>query len=116
MNGWIWSTVFHTRDSPFTEFLDYTSAYLIVLSVLYCFCMRMCHRMSLPFKGVITVFFVSFYLNYFHYLSVGKFSYSFNMKTNVVTGLFPDFHKPTVTLVSYRTTIWIGMDGMVFLG
>lgn len=93
VNGWIWSTVFHTRDFPFTEFLDYTSAYLIVLSSLYCFCMRVCHKTNVKVKGILTVFFIAFYFNYFHYLSVGKFSYSFNMKTNVVTGLFLKFIK-----------------------
>ncbi|KAL5287613.1 PGAP3 family protein [Megaselia abdita] len=87
VNGWIWSTVFHTRDFPVTEFLDYTSAYLIVLTTLYCFCMRMVHKMNTLFKGGLTLCFIAFYYGYFLYLSVGKFSYSFNMKTNIATGI-----------------------------
>ena len=40
LNGWIWSTVFHSRDFPFTELMDYLAAYSIVLVTLYCTVMR----------------------------------------------------------------------------
>ncbi|XP_068143758.1 post-GPI attachment to proteins factor 3 [Drosophila tropicalis] len=87
LNGWIWSAIFHTRDNPLTELLDYACGYAIVLSSLYCMIMRMLHRYSLFLRGVITLAFVSYYINYFAYLSLSKFNYSFNMKVNVCTGL-----------------------------
>lgn len=86
LNGWTWSTIFHTRDFPITELLDYTFAYSIVLAMLYCMIIRMIHKRSIIIRGIVTALFLSFYLNYFAYLSVGKFSYSFNMATNITTG------------------------------
>lgn len=86
LNGWIWSTIFHTRDYPLTELLDYAFAYSIVLVTLYCMVMRMLHRYSLFLRGVLTLAFISYYINYFAYLSVGKLQYSFNMKVNIATG------------------------------
>lgn len=86
INGWIWSTIFHARDFPITEFLDYTSAYLIVITALYCFSIRICYKMNIFLKLFITILFSAFYIQYFSYLAVGSFSYSFNMKTNIITG------------------------------
>ncbi|XP_030387202.1 post-GPI attachment to proteins factor 3 [Scaptodrosophila lebanonensis] len=86
LNGWIWSAIFHTRDVPLTELMDYVFAYSIVLSNLYCMVMRMVHRYSLFIRGVLTLAFVSYYINYIAYLSVGKLNYSFNMKVNIATG------------------------------
>ncbi|TDG50174.1 hypothetical protein AWZ03_003390 [Drosophila navojoa] len=87
LNGWIWSAIFHTRDFPVTELLDYAFAYSIVVCSFYCMLMRMLHRYSLFLRGVITLACVSYYINYFAYLSSGKFNYSFNMKVNVATGV-----------------------------
>ncbi|XP_014097852.1 post-GPI attachment to proteins factor 3 isoform X1 [Bactrocera oleae] len=86
INGWIWSSVFHTRDFPVTELMDYAFAYSIVLVSFYCMVMRMLYRHSLILRGLISLMFLSFFVNYFAYLSLGKFSYSLNMTTNVATG------------------------------
>lgn len=82
----MWSAIFHTRDFPLTELLDYAFAYSIILCSLYGMVMRMLHRYSLFLRGVISLAFLSYYINYFAYLSVGKFSYSFNMMVNIATG------------------------------
>ncbi|EDX05897.1 GD10418 [Drosophila simulans] len=87
LNGWIWSVIFHTRDFPLTELLDYAFAYSIILCSLYVMVMRMLHRYSLFLRGVITLAFLSYYINYFAYLSVGRFNYAFNMMVNVATGV-----------------------------
>jgi len=47
----------------------------------------MLHRYSLFLRGVISLAFVSYYINYFAYLSVGRFNYAFNMMVNVATGV-----------------------------
>ncbi|XP_067631616.1 post-GPI attachment to proteins factor 3 isoform X1 [Eurosta solidaginis] len=86
INGWIWSTVFHTRDFPVTELMDYVFAYSIVLVSFYSMVMRMIHRQSLILRGLISLVFLSFFVNYFAYLSIGRFSYSLNMATNIITG------------------------------
>ncbi|KAH8253532.1 hypothetical protein KR032_005908 [Drosophila birchii] len=87
LNGWVWSAIFHTRDFPLTELLDYAFAYSIILCSLYAMVMRMLHRYSLFLRGVISLAFLSYYINYFAYLSVGKFNYSFNMMVNIATGV-----------------------------
>jgi len=88
INGWFWSTIFHARDFPTTEFLDYISAYSIVLVTLYCFLIRMLHNKSWILKGIITAATLSFYLNYCMYLKIGRFDYGFNIVVNIVTGSF----------------------------
>lgn len=87
VNFWVWSTVFHARDFPIPEFLDNTSAYLVVLSLFYMFCMRVNRRKDNYSKGIITVLFVVFYLQYLYYLAIGMWSYSFNLEINVYTGM-----------------------------
>ena len=39
-NAWLWSAVFHSRDTRWTEFMDYTSANLLMFSALYCVLVR----------------------------------------------------------------------------
>ncbi|KAI0303347.1 Per1-like protein [Multifurca ochricompacta] len=43
INAWIWSAVFHTRDTPLTERLDYFSAALAILYALYMAVVRLFH-------------------------------------------------------------------------
>ncbi|KAF9026712.1 Per1-like protein [Hymenopellis radicata] len=43
MNTWIWSSVFHTRDTSTTEKLDYFSAALTILCALYFTVIRLFH-------------------------------------------------------------------------
>lgn len=38
--GWFWSMIFHARDTPFTEVMDYTCAFIIVLTLFYCISLR----------------------------------------------------------------------------
>ncbi|KAG6461036.1 hypothetical protein O3G_MSEX012386 [Manduca sexta] len=33
MNAWMWSTIFHTRDTDFTEFMDYACALSMVMGL-----------------------------------------------------------------------------------
>lgn len=86
INCCIWSTVFHTRDFPITEFLDYTATYLNILGLFYLCCMRIGRKMSATTKGIMTVLFAVFYLQYFYCMAVGTLSYAMNMDVNVFTG------------------------------
>lgn len=40
MHGWFWSFIFHARDIPFTEVMDYSSAFIMILTLLYCMLLR----------------------------------------------------------------------------
>ena len=41
LNCWVWSTVFHARDTPFTEMMDYFSAFSTVLFSFYAMVIRL---------------------------------------------------------------------------
>lgn len=87
LNGWFFSTMFHARDKPATEFLDYISAYSIVLVTLYCMVIRFIHNRSAIYKQMISVVFLCHYLGYIANILNGDFSYHANMNTNIITGL-----------------------------
>lgn len=40
LHGWFWSAAFHTRDKDFTEVMDYSCAFTIVLTLFYCLLLR----------------------------------------------------------------------------
>lgn len=86
-NAWLCSIIFHARDLPQTELLDYGFAYSMVLASMVCMILRMCHNRSWVVRGLVTLFCLLFFVNHFVYLSVGKFNYAFNMKINVITGI-----------------------------
>lgn len=87
LNAWFWSTVFHARDFPLTEFLDYSFAFSIMLMNCYCMFLRVM-RGTLPrfFNILVTALFAAFYLNHIYYLSGPKFDYGYNMAVNIIVG------------------------------
>ncbi|KAJ2936080.1 hypothetical protein H1R20_g1015, partial [Candolleomyces eurysporus] len=106
MNAWIWSAVFHTRDLPITEKLDYFSAALAILSALYYTFIRLFHLYRLPSGGKLTnsrapslasslapkpllaIVFLLTYMGHITYLTSGpRFDYSYNTIFNLVLGL-----------------------------
>lgn len=107
MNGWICSIIFHTRDFPLTELLDYGFAYSMVLANFCCMILRwvqlkntnssrkikinyfhrMVHWSSSWVKSSISLVSAMFFINHFVYLSIGRFDYQYNMKTNILTGM-----------------------------
>ncbi|KAI9254011.1 Per1-like-domain-containing protein [Sporodiniella umbellata] len=73
MNAWFWSTVFHTRDLPWTEKLDYFSAGLYILYGL--------------FLSVVRIFNVLAYLLHVIYLTrLPRFDYGYNMLACLIVG------------------------------
>jgi len=87
MNAWVWSTVFHARDTPLTEMLDYFCAFSTVLCSLLAFVLRAITAVQdlLP-RAVIVVAFLGFYVNHVISMATVKFDYGYNMKVNVIVG------------------------------
>lgn len=85
-HAWIWSAIFHTRDLPFTEIMDYSSAYSIVLMSFYTMVIRILRKFT-KLNLVITIFLLTFFTDHVLYLNRGRFDYNYNMKVNVTTGL-----------------------------
>lgn len=86
INAWIWSTVFHARDLPLTEKLDYFSAGLLILYSLYFALLRLFHIRNTTLIRFLSVIFSVMYLAHVSYLSFGRFDYGYNMAASVVVG------------------------------
>lgn len=99
ISAWIWSSVFHTRDLPFTEKLDYFSAALAILYALYYTVIRLFHlypRYTPPHSPHATSYTrvvwsslcILAYLAHTSYLTLlPRFDYTYNMVFNLVLGL-----------------------------
>lgn len=46
----------------------------------------MIYHKSIILRGIITSMFISFFFNYFAYISDGHLNYSSNMRLNIITG------------------------------
>ncbi|KZT53900.1 Per1-like protein [Calocera cornea HHB12733] len=98
MNAWLWSSVFHTRDTPWTERLDYFSAALALLYSLYYTLQRLFHlylpsntRWRHALAGTLALVF-SAHVSYLTWLpryipSLPRFDYAYNMLFAVSVGL-----------------------------
>ncbi|XP_077515437.1 per1-like protein PGAP3 [Amblyomma americanum] len=87
INAWFWSAVFHARDTPLTEKLDYYCAFSVVLYSLYSLCMRVLGTKNLWLSVSVTMPFAAFFVYHIQYLNFVHFDYGYNMKANVITGL-----------------------------
>ncbi|XP_064456812.1 post-GPI attachment to proteins factor 3-like isoform X2 [Ornithodoros turicata] len=81
INAWLWSAIFHARDTPVTEKLDYFCAFSLVLYSLYSLCIRMGLTLA------ISAPFAAFFAYHIHYLTFVHFDYGYNMLANVVAGM-----------------------------
>ena len=89
-NAWFWSVVYHSRDFPITEKLDYFCATSLVLSTLY-FCIYrgtfdMSQKTRKLFRWFAANIIVVAYFGHISYLSFVKFDYGYNMMFNVACG------------------------------
>ncbi|KAG2227215.1 hypothetical protein INT45_008459 [Circinella minor] len=86
INAWIWSTVFHSRDFPLTEKLDYFSAGLFILYSLYYGVIRLFHIQNKVIIRLLTVVVTMAFLAHISYLSFYTFDYGYNMMASVIVG------------------------------
>ncbi|KAI8906444.1 Per1-like protein [Gorgonomyces haynaldii] len=88
INSWLWSTVFHSRDFPLTEKLDYFSAMAVLLSGLLMALHRVFHiHMSSAVSFLLIFYAVLFYVIHCSYLSFYRFDYGYNMIAGVTVGV-----------------------------
>ncbi|KAK2173892.1 hypothetical protein NP493_846g00029 [Ridgeia piscesae] len=86
-NTWFWSAVFHARDKPFTELMDYCCAFSIVLFSFCILWLRILGTENRLMVGAISTVFLSLYVYHVRYLAQGRFDYGYNMKANIAIGL-----------------------------
>ncbi|TRM63919.1 Per1-like protein [Schizophyllum amplum] len=95
-NTWIWSAVFHTRDFPLTEKLDYFSAALTIMSALQYTVIRLFHLYPqhppdpkrATTRNMWTVVCATAYVGHVTYLCVlPRFDYAYNIIFNTIIGM-----------------------------
>jgi len=87
VNAWFWSSVFHTRDTFFTEMMDYFCAFSTVLFSLLAFVLRILVKSNEGLPKIFLFFlFILFYINHAYSMISVKFDYGYNMKVNVIVG------------------------------
>ncbi|TPX40969.1 hypothetical protein SeMB42_g05804 [Synchytrium endobioticum] len=86
MHAWIWSTIFHARDKPWTEKGDYfAAAFSIILNTTVCIA-RVFQLRGWRFASLL---YISLLYFIFHilYLTAGPFDYRYNVVAMAVWGL-----------------------------
>lgn len=86
INAWWWSMVFHSRDLPWTERMDYFSAMGVLVYGLYLAMYRTLSmsRWSRRISWLLASLLVVFYLGHVLYLSSRpRFDYGYHMKVNL---------------------------------
>ncbi|KZP13810.1 Per1-like protein [Athelia psychrophila] len=120
MNTWVWSSIFHTRDLPTTEKLDYFSAALAIGYSLYYTVIRLFHlyprrntlaNTSLDPKRttrwIWSLFCVIIYVSHVSYLTMSpRFDYSYNIAFNLALGLTHNAIWSLYSLPSSFPVLW----------
>ena len=87
MNSWFWSAVFHSRDTYWTERLDYMSVDLVVAYSLFATLVRVFAIRSawqLACAGAVVFSGMAYHMRY---MLLVKFDYGWNVKVCVVMGV-----------------------------
>ncbi|KAF7493382.1 Post-GPI attachment to proteins factor 3 [Sarcoptes scabiei] len=92
INAWFWSIIYHSRDCPFTEKLDYFSAYLTIIYSLFTITFKYLSELFDPNNDLtaqitIAIPFATIYLYHVNYLTTVRFDYGYNLRVNLLTGI-----------------------------
>lgn len=87
MNAWMWSTVFHSRDTNITEMLDYFSATAAVMYGLFCLVARVSGTEKVGRLLICAVLCTTLFIMHIYYLAFIHFDYKYNMMASVGTGM-----------------------------
>lgn len=86
-NTWLQSSIFHYRDTPLTEKLDYFSACLFILSTVPIALIRTFELKTRKDQLKVVVPVLVLYLQHVLYMSFIKFNYGYNVKFNAIFGV-----------------------------
>ncbi|PSN47000.1 hypothetical protein C0J52_15328 [Blattella germanica] len=122
LNCWFWSSVFHTRDTPFTEMMDYFSAFSTVLFSFYAMILRLLNGYSLFLAVLISFLCLGFFVHHVTYLAFVNFDYGYNMQANIVVGvanamgwfIWCFYHRKTQPYV-WRCALFVSLVGLCML-
>jgi post-GPI attachment to proteins factor 3 len=88
VNAWVWSSVFHSRDLPITEKLDYFSAAAVIVFACYNAAIRLISifRNNKNYEHTLRYFCIFFLMCHCFYLSYWPFDYTYNIIIGAVLG------------------------------
>ncbi|XP_045515452.1 post-GPI attachment to proteins factor 3 [Pieris brassicae] len=86
MNAWMWSTIFHTKDNYFTEFMDYACALSMVIMLFVAAVLRVFHKRR-KLSAVALLATVVYFVEHVRYLYTGRIDYDYNMLVNICFGV-----------------------------
>ncbi|CAO1631384.1 unnamed protein product [Sympodiomycopsis kandeliae] len=88
-NAWVWSAIFHARDKPFTERMDYFSAGAAILSGFF-FTISRLYRLApgeVRFMWLLRISGGALLLHILYLSFSSRFDYAYNMTVNVILAL-----------------------------
>ncbi|RHZ69333.1 hypothetical protein Glove_284g112 [Diversispora epigaea] len=91
LNSWVWSTIYHSRDFPTTEELDYFSAGLAILFCLFITVLRVFQIRNIQHTILWSLICLSAFTAHVSYLHFYKFDYGYNIIANVSVGMLNNF-------------------------
>ncbi|KAL4222020.1 Post-GPI attachment to proteins factor 3 [Mactra antiquata] len=83
MHAWFWSTIFHSKDTDFTEKMDYFCAFSMVIATVFTLACRVLGTVKWYRPAIVGVCCFLFYIQHICYLTFTKFDYGYNMKVNI---------------------------------
>ncbi|XP_053373559.1 post-GPI attachment to proteins factor 3-like [Mercenaria mercenaria] len=83
MFAWTCSTIFHCKDTDFTEKMDYFCAFSIVLYNTFTLACRVLGTVKWYRPALIGLGCVAFFIQHVCYLTFNKFDYGYNMQVNI---------------------------------
>lgn len=87
VNAWLWSSVFHCRDTKITERFDYFSADVAVAVGLAVALVRTLQLQSVLHIAVLGLVVASGVAQHIYYMAFIKFDYGYNMKMCIAIGI-----------------------------
>lgn len=83
INAWTWSTIFHSKDTDFTEKMDYFFAFSVVLYNTFTLVCRV-FGTAVKWRPIaIGTCCIIFFIQHISYLTFNKFDYGYNMQINI---------------------------------
>jgi len=83
---WFCAAVFHTRDTPLTERMDYFSAFGLVLFNLFTLICRISGTQRVGFLSLVGSALTALYMYHIYFLAFVHFDYGYNMMVNLIVG------------------------------
>lgn len=119
--SWTFSMLFHTRDFPLTEKLDYFAAGANVLYGLFLSVVRILRldQEEPPYKPTVRRLWIAIcvilYAMHVSYLSFWSWDYTYNMIANVVVGIIQNLLWTAFSVIRYQKylKLWTAWPGMI---